>query len=392
MKQIEKTVFISYRRTNFSWALAIYQDLTFHGYDVFFDFTSIDSGDFEQIILENIRSRAHFLILLTPSALERCINPEDWLRREIETALDAHRNIVPLLFEGFNFSNQSIAKFLTGKLTYLSRYNALRIYGEYFTEAMGRLRQRFLNIPLESVRHPISDAATKAAENQQRAASNAPRVREQQLEAQEWFERGNNAVHSSEKISHYTQAIHLDPKYADAYNNRGYTYFKTGDLSYAMRDFNHAIDLDPSLVSAYLNRGLTYYNQHSRKISEDDPNEVFRKAFGFDSDDPENVDAPGVMSEELDASIIEFSVAIRLDPEYSDAYFFRAVALKEKSDLNGAIADYQKYLDLGVNFKLADQDEVEELISDLKNELRNRTKSNDVSVKDTGREDQETEE
>ena len=99
--RIEKTIFISYRRTNLPWALAIYQNLTHHGYDVFFDYQSINNGDFEQIILENIKARAHFLVILTPSALERCDNPEDWLRREIETALDVKRNIVPLFLEGF---------------------------------------------------------------------------------------------------------------------------------------------------------------------------------------------------------------------------------------------------------------------------------------------------
>jgi hypothetical protein len=71
MGRIEKTVFISYRRTNVPWALAIYQDLTSHGYDVFFDYAGIASGDFERVILENISGRAHFLVLLTPSALER---------------------------------------------------------------------------------------------------------------------------------------------------------------------------------------------------------------------------------------------------------------------------------------------------------------------------------
>ena len=55
------------------------------------------SGDFERIILGNITARAHFLVLLTPSALERCDDPGDWLRREIETALANQRNIVPLM-------------------------------------------------------------------------------------------------------------------------------------------------------------------------------------------------------------------------------------------------------------------------------------------------------
>src|SRR4051794_37544316 len=104
MGRIEKTVFISYRRTNTSWALAIFQNLTHNGYDVFLDFNGIASGDFERVILSNINARSHFLVLLTPSALERCNDPRDWLRREIENALETRRNIVPLMLEGFDFS------------------------------------------------------------------------------------------------------------------------------------------------------------------------------------------------------------------------------------------------------------------------------------------------
>jgi hypothetical protein len=45
MTRVEKTVFISYRRANLPWALAVYQNLTQHGLDVFLDYTGIASGD-----------------------------------------------------------------------------------------------------------------------------------------------------------------------------------------------------------------------------------------------------------------------------------------------------------------------------------------------------------
>jgi len=82
MARIEKTVFISYRRTNALGARAVFQNLTYHGYDVFLDFNGIASCDFESVILENTRARAHFVVLLTPSALKRCSEPGDWLRRD----------------------------------------------------------------------------------------------------------------------------------------------------------------------------------------------------------------------------------------------------------------------------------------------------------------------
>src|SRR5262245_56589140 len=185
MKRIEKTVFISYRRTDIYKALAVFQYLTQHGYDVFFDYDGIGSGDFEGIILENIKARGHFLVLLTPSALERCSEPADWLRREIETAIETKRNIIPLMLDGFDFSTSSIANQITDKLATLKSYNALPVVAAYFTEAMSRLREKYLNVPLEMVLHPASRPAQDAAKAQQVSAITAPMVKQDELIAEE---------------------------------------------------------------------------------------------------------------------------------------------------------------------------------------------------------------
>lgn len=171
MARIEKTVFISYRRKDISWALAVYQYLTNLNYDVFFDYKSIPSGDFSQIIVSNIRARAHFLLILTPTALDRCNEPGDWLRREIETAVDEKRNIIPLFLEGFTFNSLPVAEKLTGKLKTISFYNGLDIPSGYFIEAMDRLSQRYLDIPLDTVIHPISVDVQKLVKEEQYAVN-----------------------------------------------------------------------------------------------------------------------------------------------------------------------------------------------------------------------------
>jgi TIR domain len=215
MERIDKTIFISYRRTNFPWALAIFQNLTQHGYDVFFDYNGIASGDFERVILGNITARAHFLVLLTPSALERCGEPADWLRREIETALANQRNIVPLMLEGFDFGTPRIASQLTGTLAALKHCNGLSIPPEYFQEAMDRLRGRYLNVPLDAVLHPASVSAQRAATEQKAAAETAPAVLKKELTAQQWFERGFVAANTDETLRFYSEAIRLKPDYED---------------------------------------------------------------------------------------------------------------------------------------------------------------------------------
>jgi hypothetical protein len=175
MPRIEKTVFISYRRTDRAWAQAIFQDLSQNGHDAFIDYDGIASGKFETVIFENITARAHFLVVLTPTALELCSDPKDWMRREIEVALGSKRNIVPLMLQGFKFNTPAIInQLIAGKLTALNEYNGLDIPDNYFTEAMERLRSRFLNMPVDAVLHSASVSAQKEATEQSDKAVAAP--------------------------------------------------------------------------------------------------------------------------------------------------------------------------------------------------------------------------
>jgi hypothetical protein len=148
---------------------------------VFFDFEGIGSGGFEEVILENIKARAHFLVLLTPTTLERCIDPTDLMRREIETALQFQRNIVPIMLDGFDFGSPGIDEESWSDLALLKRYNGIKVIPEYFSEAMDRLRQRFLDKPLHTVLHPVSDSARQVAQQQKSLAATAPFVTEEQL-------------------------------------------------------------------------------------------------------------------------------------------------------------------------------------------------------------------
>ena len=52
-------------------------------------------------------------------------------------------------------------------------------------------------------------------------------------------------------IQDYDQAIQLDPKYANAYSNRGDAYYTKGDYDRAIQDYDQAIKLDPKYADAY---------------------------------------------------------------------------------------------------------------------------------------------
>jgi tetratricopeptide (TPR) repeat protein len=319
--------------------------LTYHGYDAFFDYLGIASGDFESIILENIRARAHFLVLLTPSALERCTVPGDWLRREIETALEARRNIVPLMLEGFDFATPSIKSQLTGKLSLLKHCNAQTVPVEFFLEAMDRLREKRLNVALDSVPHPASTPAQQATETQQAAASAAPAVSQEELTAQTWFEKGFNAADLDEKVRCYTEAIRLKPDFAEAYNNRGFARAAKGDLDGALKDYAEAIRLKPDFADAYNNRGAARDDKGDFDGALADYAEALRLKPDF-ADAYCNRGNTRHDKGDLDGALKEYAEAIRLNPDFAEAYNNRGSARDDKGDFDGALADYAEAIRL----------------------------------------------
>jgi Flp pilus assembly protein TadD len=258
MPDAENTVFISYRRAVASFiARAVFMDLRDHGYDVFMDVESIDSGAFDTIILNQIAARAHFVLILTPGTVERCAEPGDWLRREIETAMGLGRNIVPVLVNDFRFDNGTQA-YLTGKLAALPRYNALNMPHDYFDAAMEKLRTRFLKQPLTGALVPAPAQDEPHVQRKIDVVAQQAAPSGEDLAAEDYFSQGyaadldNNPTLANE---YYSRAIELNPALAHAYNNRGVNRGAAGDLDGALADYSEAIRLSPEDGDYYYNRG-----------------------------------------------------------------------------------------------------------------------------------------
>lgn len=349
--QIQKTVFISYRRTNIFTARAVYQHLMTHGYDVFLDYENVDSGAFDQIILNQIAARAHFILILTPSALERCPEPGDWLRREIEHAIELKRNIVPLMFENFDFGQ--VDKYLVSpNLQLLKQYNGLLVPPEYFEEAMTRLHTRFLNKPLEMILHPTPPNDHEEVAQRHAVAVAAPPVTEKQLSSEEYFERGiihQEANDSDKAIFYYTEAIRLNPQFANAYNNRGLAYIGIDDRDKALTDYNEAIRLSPRFAEAYNNRGLAYITIGDRDKALADYNEAIRLNPNFaEAYNNRGLAYAGVG--DVDKEIADYNEAIRLNPQYAIAYYNRGLAYAGMGDVDKEIADYSEAIRLNPQY------------------------------------------
>lgn len=96
-------VFISYRREGGDkYARTIQLELE-KKYNVFLDFDELKDGVFDQRIMDAIKEASVFLLVLSHGALDRCINEDDWVRKEILYAAMCQSHIVPVTIIDDNF-------------------------------------------------------------------------------------------------------------------------------------------------------------------------------------------------------------------------------------------------------------------------------------------------
>ena len=125
-------------------------------------------------------------------------------------------------------------------------------------------------------------------------------------------------------IIDYTDAIELDPEYAEAYNYRGIAYLSNGDFDNAIADYTEAVELDPEFTDAYKDRATAYF------ASSDFDNAItdYTKAIQLDPDDINTYNYRGLArfgNSEVDKAIDDFSRAIQLKPNSADAYYNRGI-------------------------------------------------------------------
>jgi tetratricopeptide (TPR) repeat protein len=156
----------------------------------------------------------------------------------------------------------------------------------------------------------------------------------------------------------------LNPRHADAHNNRGLAYQNLGQYQRAIQDYDEAIRLNPRHAQAYFNRGINrLYLQRDAEAERD-----FGKAFELDPGlkrfEPLITEAkakrkrqPAGKVEESAASaffhglqrqiarqyreaIAYYDKAIQLNPRDGEVYFHRGTAYAELRQYQRAIQDY----------------------------------------------------
>ena len=153
----------------------------------------------------------------------------------------------------------------------------------------------------------------------QRASKIMKDVFDQKIESQtavHYFRGISYAIKGQydQAISHYNQAIAIDPTFASAYTSRGVAYAQSGgQYDQAISDFSRAIEISPQFAKAYKDRGFAYYKKG-----------------------------------QYDQAISDYGKAIEIHPKFADAHFNRAVAYYSKGEYEKAWADVHTVQSFGL--------------------------------------------
>lgn len=122
-----KKIFISYRReTGIDIAARVKDFFSSKGFNVFYDITSMELGEFDKQICQNINASDYFIVILSPNALDRCFDDNDWVRKEIEIALNNEKiKIIPLILPQFKYPKNLPASVEKIKLYHGVQYDAV---------------------------------------------------------------------------------------------------------------------------------------------------------------------------------------------------------------------------------------------------------------------------
>lgn len=173
-------------------------------------------------------------------------------------------------------------------------------------------------------------------------------------------------------IEYFTKAISLSNSYKIAYCHRGIAKYQLRDYQEAVYDFSSAIELDPDYIEAIVFRSKAKFRAYDifNGILSD---EMIEKCQEYNlGPDNEHI----ILMERLDSmdlhdfnGIIQLlTAALKIYPDDPDHYFYRANSKEQLLDMDSAIKDYNKCIELDPNDWWAVQNR-----ADLKMKLMNYT-------------------
>jgi tetratricopeptide (TPR) repeat protein len=136
-----------------------------------------------------------------------------------------------------------------------------------------------------------------------------------------------------EAIADFDQALEIEPNHARAYLNRGYCRFQLDDNWGAIEDFDRALRIDPQAANVYLKQLADTLNDEPGAIKDADRQLVrgllIEGNLRYESGDYQE-------------AIAVYTQVLSLDPNNTEAHNRRSTARSAVGDYEGAFEDLQR--------------------------------------------------
>ncbi len=140
-------------------------------------------------------------------------------------------------------------------------------------------------------------------------------------------------------IADFNRALQINPRFAQAYANRGLVYRLKNDDANALADYNRALQVNPQYANAYVRRGNVYRRQNQLALALED----YNQAIKIDRTDPEAFHNRGLVyqAQKLHNFALEdFTTAIGLSPQAAPPYNARGESYLVTGDAQSALEDF----------------------------------------------------
>ena len=150
---------------------------------------------------------------------------------------------------------------------------------------------------------------------------------------------------TEEALRHYSEALRIRPKYADAHNNMGNALVRQNKIEEAIRHYVKALQINPNFEIAHNNIG----NAFSRLNRTTEAIQHISMALQINPDYANahnNLAAILMKRGEIDKAITHYLKALKIDPDSAEAHNNLGAALINKGEIDKAIKHYTSALEI----------------------------------------------
>jgi tetratricopeptide (TPR) repeat protein len=162
----------------------------------------------------------------------------------------------------------------------------------------------------------------------------------------------SNLGMNEEAISYFDKALGLEPNYVDALNGKGIALYRLGNSSEAITYYDKALEVDPNHVDAINNKGRALYNLGLY----DDAITYYDRAIAIDPGYTLALDNKVLALLDLDRfqeALDVFDEILAMDPNNIDALDGKGAALENLGNYEEAIVYFDKALAIDPNYTSA---------------------------------------